>query len=140
MDLREFFRIERRWHGVLWIIRILRSTAVPDRASAQRFSLVHREQTNGPAFSRFDLGGVLRILRAATSLGRLPGDAGRTCERNLLDSGSLHTDLLGPDSGSHAAIARQSRLCSYEFRVSRLTSKLTLTEKPASVGHEVETT
>jgi len=50
VDLREFFRIERRWHGVLWIIRILRSTAVPDRASAQRFSLVHREQTNGLLF------------------------------------------------------------------------------------------
>ena len=64
----EIFRLERRRHCLFWIVCLSRTYDLSDCSAAQRFSLVSREQTNGPALPLLDRSGVLRVLCATTLL------------------------------------------------------------------------
>src|ERR1700687_2044751 len=129
-DLCDFFRFEWRRHCVLWIVHLSRISDLPDRASAQRFSLVHRKQTDGAVLPYFDRGGLLRVLCTAAHLGGIRRDTGGGCEWCLLDSSSPYTHALARDSPIHATIARRSRFCSFNLNGGRLTSIVAPTEKP----------
>ena len=76
VDLCGIFWFERRRHRILWVVCLPRYSDISDRAPAQRFSLVVRESTDGPALRFLDRGGFLWVLCTARTLGDHGRDVG----------------------------------------------------------------
>jgi hypothetical protein len=69
VDLCDVLRFERCRRCILRIVHLSRSSDLPDRASAQRFSLVGREPGNRSIISQLDRSSFLRIFPSATAVG-----------------------------------------------------------------------
>lgn len=115
MGLRKISRFERGGNCILWILRLLLVSLIPDRASAQRVPLVRHQQTNRLAFVFFNHCGFLWLLPATALSGHLPRNTHGNSQRRLLDSSVVEIRFLGSDSELNTSIAHQAEPCSQGF-------------------------